>query len=90
MVYYGLMLLNLNIMPRYEVTTTFFINAKSDEDAVFKAKYIAARQSRSKDDNCTVVGVSFNEEEVIRVIYHKDQVITITKPGGPAWDDPTV
>lgn len=77
-------------MPRYQVTTTFFINAKSDEDAVFKGKYIAARQARAKDDNCTVVGIEFHEEEVIRIIYEKDQKIVITKKGGPAWDDPTV
>ncbi len=75
---------------RYLLTTSFFINAKSDEDAVFKAKYIAARQSRAKDDNCTVVGVDFYEEEVIRIIYEKDTKVVVTKPSGPVWDDPTV
>lgn len=78
------------MQQKYKVTMTFCIYAKDDEDAVFKAKYIAARQARSKGDDSTVIGVDVHEEDEIRILYTKDEKTTIIKRGGPAWDDPNV
>ncbi len=60
---------------RYLVTTSFFINAKSDEDALYKAKYIAARQHQAKSDHCEILSVDEFDENTIRLVYNKDEVL---------------
>lgn len=41
-------------MKRYAVLTSFYINANSEEEAIAKAKHLAARQDTKKDDGCSV------------------------------------
>lgn len=57
---------------RHIVTSRFYINAKDDNDAVFKAKYIAARQSHSKSDECEIIQVDEADEQTqsIKNIYY--------------------
>lgn len=52
---------------RYLITTQFYINTQDDETAVFKAKYIAARQNSAKNDECKVIDVTFGDFD--KVIY---------------------
>lgn len=59
---------------RYAVFTSFYIDADSAEEAIAKAKYIAAKQDTKNDDCCTVDEIREAEfgKFVRKVIYSKN------------------
>ncbi len=61
---------------RYAVFTSYFIEAKSSQEAIAKAKYTAARQDNKKDDCCTVDEIREAEfgKLVRKVIYSKTEL----------------
>ncbi|MES2395626.1 MAG: hypothetical protein V4549_06470 [Bacteroidota bacterium] len=63
---------------RYAVTMSFYINAESEDVAIYKARTMAARQDTKNDDGCSVDEVReavFGQIER-KVIYPKKKAET--------------
>lgn len=57
---------------QYWVTISFVVNAKSNEAAEYKAKYIASRQNLKNNDRCYVESIQEINENSLTTIYLKE------------------